>query len=72
MARVNVWADEPKAGAVSELIEKTMLRGSEAESDIETVSVLVGAKREHCKLVVLEVQVAALASIITGMSMTSL
>lgn len=69
---MKVCADEPKAGAVRELIEKTILRGSEAEFDIDTVNVLVGAKREHCKFVVLEEQEATLASIAAGMSITSL
>lgn len=56
---------------MSRLIEKTILRGSDAEFDIDTVRVLVGAKREHSKLVVLEKQFAALASIAAGMSITS-
>lgn len=68
---MNVCGEDPNVGAVSELIEKTISSGSDAEFDIDTVSVLVGAKREHCKLVVLDEHVAAVASIAAGISILS-
>ncbi len=56
--KMNDYGAEPKGGAIKEFIEKIMLVGNEAESVIETVNVLVGAKSEQPRLVILEVHEA--------------
>jgi hypothetical protein len=55
---MNDYGAEPKGGAIKEFIEKIILVGNEAESVIETVNVLVGAKSEQPRLVILEVHEA--------------
>ena len=68
---MNDYGEEPKGGAIKEFIEKIMLSGKADESVMETVNVLVGAKNEQPRLVILEVHEALWISKLEGILMIS-